>query len=115
MGEFLLHLEDAVRTGFGAVEGHTLLAQFPFSGVHVGHVQGKVRAPGMRLHGIRAIPDQVQFLVGADAEPGAGKVERRPRHGLQVQDLPVKSDALRHIGNVQGYVVNGLDLHETGI
>jgi len=60
----------------------------------------------------RAAPaDQVQFLVRAQPEPCARKIKRRARHRLQPQNLAIKSAAPFHVRDVDGHMIELVNLH----
>lgn len=79
--------------------------ELSFPRVQIIDGQCEVGAAVVRLDFRRTIPDQVEFLIVAEPEPGAGEVKggtldrRQPHHGS------VKMDAAVDVGDVQGDMV----------
>jgi hypothetical protein len=68
-------------------------------------------APVMRVDRQISLPDQVQFLVHPEPEPGPGKIERGPIHLGKFHRISVKSNARIHIGDVESHMVELSDVH----
>ena len=61
---------------------------------------------------LRLPPDQMEFLIFTDSKPGPGKRERWAVHGLEPEDVSVKTGAGVDVANVDGDVVELSDSHE---
>jgi len=105
------YLPCAVGPKARPMERRARLLQVRFPGVQVVRQQGEVVAAIMRLDRLGAAADQVQLLPLAEAEPCAGKAERRPRDPLQPQHLGIKAAASLHVGDVQGHVIELAKVH----
>jgi hypothetical protein len=75
------------------------------------HAQGEVISTVARIHRINSLPDDVQFLILAEAEPSAGKVEGRSRDALQPQQRGIKLAALLDVPHVDGHMIQFKDSH----
>ena len=93
------------REVFGA-EG----VQVPLPGVEVVHLQREMIAAVVREHGFGAVANDVQLLIGSEPEPRARKREGRARDWLEPEDLMIKPDTLLYVADVNGDVVQFLNL-----
>ena len=92
--------------GFGAD-----ILQVSLPGVDVVHLKCEMVPAITGKHGFVPIPNQVQFLLGAEPKPGAGKIKSRTRHRFQPQDPLIKVNALCHARDVKSDMVQLKDSH----
>ncbi len=59
--------------------------------------------------------DEMQLLIYAQTEPCAWKIKRRSWQRLQPQHVPIKRGALFHIRNVDGHMIQFVDLHSKNV
>src|SRR5205814_1522197 len=85
--------------------------QMPFPRVEVVHLQREMIAAVVREHGLVAIANDVQLLMGSEPKPRTRKRERRTRDGLEPQDIMIKPAALLHVADVNRDVVQFLNFH----
>ena len=80
-------------------------------GVEIVHNERQVATAMMGMDGELTVADQMQFLVGPEPKPSAGKVERGPIQGWEGQHITVERDALRDVADMQGDVIELPDFH----
>jgi hypothetical protein len=73
--------------------------------------QGVVVAAVVRNDFLLPFADDVQLLIDAQPKPRAGKRERRPRNGFQMQYVFIKCHAPLDIGDMNGDVIELGDKH----
>src|SRR5512134_2115163 len=79
------NLPRAIRPGFAGTKFRASFLQVRLPRIQIVHAQREMIATIPRNHRLNALADQVQFLICAQAKPGAWKRERRARHGLELQ------------------------------
>ena len=99
------NLPRAIRPEFAGTKIRANFLQMRLPRIQIVHAQREVVASIPRNHGLNALADQVQFLIRAQAKPGAWKRERRARYGFESQNIAIKRGALVHVGDVKGDVV----------
>jgi hypothetical protein len=110
----ILHIKlmGAVGTDFARPIGNLAVVQVILPGVEVIDEQREVIAPMVRMHGLIPVADQMQFLIGSQPEPCAGKVEGGSRHCFQLQHLAIEAATGGNVGDVQRHVIELGDAHD---
>jgi len=99
------NLPITIRAPFTWPSDHAQRLQVRFPGLDVIDEQGEVVAAVGRMDHLLTSTDQVKFLVSAKSKPGAGKIERRALHRLQLQNVMIKRTAAFDVGDVKGHVI----------
>jgi hypothetical protein len=105
------NLPSAIRPLFLGLKRHQASGQVLMPRVNIIHLQGEVIAAAPGHHVPFPSTDKVEFLPFAQAEPCAWEVESGSRHRLEAQNAFVEIAASRHVGDVDGHVVEFEDSH----
>ena len=99
------YLPCAVRTLFSSIEISAGGFKVLFPLVQVIHAEGEMVVRMSLEKGSAEIRDQVQLLIRAETEPGARKIESRPRDRSEAQYVLIKGAAALEVSDVEGDVI----------
>ncbi len=94
------NLPRAIRTFLARLEIgiHSFQVRFPF--VEIIHAECEMISAMMRLNRLRALTDQMQFLVAPQTKPCSGKSKGGARQRIEPQNVAVKSAGGWKVGDM---------------
>lgn len=83
-----------------------------FPNIQIVNRQRHVAAAMMRVHGQFAITNQVKLLIFTQQKPRSRKIKIGAIHYRQRQNVSIKDNTSRHIGNVKRDVIQLAYFHD---
>ncbi len=104
-------LKCTIGSGFAGQPDGSAGIQMVFPFVKAVDNQSKVPSAMVRVDGLLAVANQMQFLNFSQSKPGSGEVKVRSIHGWQLHHIAIKGDASVDVFDVKGDVIELLGFH----